>query len=279
MTTTEASLDTQVRGAGSSFYSAMRLMSPARRNAMYAIYAFARAVDDIADGDMGAADKKAALDRWRAAIETLFAGAVPAEALARGLAGPIADFSLERADLLAVIDGVAMDAGAPIKAPMQAELDLYIDRVACAVGRLSVRVFGCPAGEGVRLAATLGRALQVTNILRDLAEDGARGRLYLPKERLMRHGIVTEDPAAVLTHDRLPAVASDLAAEALRAFDEAEAVARRCPRASVRPARVMAAVYRAQLGRLARRGWRDLDRPAPVPRAVKLWLALRHGLA
>ena len=279
MTMAGASLDNQVRGAGSSFYGAMRLMPPARRAAMYAIYAFARAVDDIADGDMGAADKLAALDRWRAAIETLYAGAAPAEPLARALALPIADYGLERADLLAVVDGVAMDAGPPIRAPVQAVLDLYIDRVACAVGRLSVRVFGCPAAEGIQLAATLGRALQLTNILRDLAEDGARGRLYLPKERLVRHGIVAEDPATVLADDRLTAVADDLAVEALRAFDEAEATARRCPRASVRPARVMAAVYRAQLGRLMRRGWRDLDRPAPVPRAVKLWLALRHGLA
>jgi phytoene synthase len=275
----EASLDNHVRGAGSSFYGAMRLMPPARRNAMYAIYAFARAVDDIADGDMGAADKRAALDRWRAAIETLYAGGVPAAPLARALVAPIVDFGLERADLLAVIDGVAMDAGPPIQAPAQAQLDLYIDRVACAVGRLSVRVFGCPDAEGVQLAAALGRALQITNILRDLAEDGASGRLYLPKERLVRHGVVAEDPTTVLADDRLPAVADDLAAEALGAFDEAEAIARRCPRATVRPARVMAAVYRAQLGRLARRGWRDLGRPVPVPRVVKLWLALRHGLA
>jgi phytoene synthase len=276
--TAHVDLADRVRGAGSSFYGAMRLMPPAKRDAMYAIYAFARAVDDIADGELPPDAKRAALDRWRADIDVLYAGGRPGGAIAGALAGPIAAHGLERDDFLAVIAGVTMDAGAPVRAPGQAELDRYIDRVACAVGRLSVRVFGCPEAAGRALAAALGRALQLTNILRDLAEDAAQGRLYLPREVLLDHGIRADDPAVVLAHPAVPAIAGALAAEAGRAYDEARRIAQRCPRATVRPAMVMAAVYRAQLRRLIARGWRDLDRPVPVPRAVKLWLALRHGL-
>src|SRR5262249_61537983 len=101
-----------------------------------------------------------------------------------------------------VIGGVGMDAG-DIGAPSLAELDLYCDRVASAVGRLSVRAFGVAPEAADRVAHSLGRALQLTNILRDLAEDGARGRLYLPRELLQAAGISATDPGAVLKHPAL----------------------------------------------------------------------------
>ncbi|MCR6632765.1 MAG: squalene/phytoene synthase family protein [Magnetospirillum sp.] len=185
---------------------------------------------------------------------------------------------LRRRDFLAVIDGMIMDAQHPIVAPSLVQLDLYCDRVAGAVGRLSVRVFGLGEAEGEALAAALGRALQLTNILRDLAEDASLGRLYLPDEILAEHGIVVADDLdAVLRHPALPAAAQALAARARRHFAEALAVARRCPREAVRPAMVMAAVYQALLDRLEADGWRHPERRMELGMLRKAWLVVRHS--
>jgi phytoene synthase len=272
-----AEIRAQVAAAGTSFYWAMRLLPEARREAMFAVYAFCRAVDDIADSDDPPAQKLAGLARWRAEIDAIYAGR-PGLPLARVLAGCVAVYRLRREDFLAVIDGMEMDAREDIRAPSLAELDRYCDRVASAVGRLSVRIFGADTAAADRVAWALGRALQLTNILRDIAEDAARGRLYLPRELLAAQGIEPGTIAAVLRHPALPRVCDQLADIAERRFGEAAAAMAQCPRRSMRAAAVMGAVYHAVLRRLRQRGWTELDRPVQLPRATKLWLALRHGL-
>ena len=191
------------RAGGSSFYFAMRILGREQREAMFEIYSFCRAVDDIADGDAPREQRMAELAGWRRDIDALYTGAVPAglETIAR----VIARFGLRRQDFLAVIDGMEMDAKADIRAPSMDELDLYCDRVASAVGRLSVRVFGMDEDDGRALAHHLGRALQLTNILRDLDEDAGIGRLYLPREALQTAGIEGYDPLSVLASPRLDA--------------------------------------------------------------------------
>jgi phytoene synthase len=266
----------RVRRSGTSFYWAMRLLPRERRQAMYAIYAFCREVDDIADGPLPVAEKRVALQAWREDIDRVFDGA-PRTPLARALVGPVRSYQLARGDFRAVLDGVAMDFEGVMVAPAAAELDLYADRVAGAVGRLSVRVFGCAGPDADRVAASLGRALQFTNILRDLAEDAARGRLYLPREVLARHGVAAGDPATVLAHDRLAAACAELAREARASFAEAAAAMARCPRRAMRPAALMAALYRALLDRLERANFRP-DARVRVPRLIKLLLVLRWGL-
>ncbi len=271
-----AAVRARVEAAGTSFYWAMRVLPEARRDAMFAIYAFCREVDDIADGADPPDVKRRDLDAWRREIEALFAGH-PATTAGRALLEPTRAFGLRRADFLAVIDGMEMDA-AEIRAPSLAELDLYCDRVASAVGRLSVRAFGVATEAADRVAHALGRALQLTNILRDLAEDGERGRLYLPRELLVAEGISATDPATVLKHPALPRVCEALVRIAEARFREARAARRECPRRPMRPAAAMGAVYHAILERLRRRGWRDLDRGVRIPKALKLWFALRYGL-
>ncbi len=272
-----AGIKAQVVAARTSFYWAMRFLPKPRREAMFAIYAFCRAVDDIVDSDDAPAVKLAALAEWRRTVDALYAGR-PADALTRALADAAATYALRREDFLGVIEGMEMDARADIRAPSLAEFDLYCDRVAAAVGRLSARVFGAPGDQADRVANALGRALQLTNILRDLAEDGALGRLYLPRELLEKHGIAAREPAAVLAHPNLPAVCEAVAAMAHRRFAEADRAMAECPPGTMRPAKVMAAVYGAILRRLERRGWRRIDGRVRVPAPLKLWYALRYGL-
>lgn len=267
----------RVEAAGTSFYWAMRLLPRERREGMYAVYAFCREVDDIADDDAPPAQKKAALAAWRDEIEALYAGQ-PGQLVARALRGPVARFRLRREHFHAVIDGMEMDAAEDIRAPDLATLDLYCARVAGAVGHLSVHVFGDSSDPAHQVADSLGRALQLTNILRDLDEDAQRGRLYLPREILDRHGIRTSEPIAVLRHPALPAACRDLADIAKRHFTEAEAAMARCSRWAMRPAALMGAFYRAMLEAMLRAGWRDPSARVGLSKPHKLWLVLRHGL-
>ena len=166
----------------------------------------------------------------------------------------VQQFGLKREDFLAVVDGMEMDVPQDIRAPDLATLDLYCDRVASAVGRLSVRVFGLAEDDGILLAHHLGRALQLTNILRDIDEDAGLGRLYLPREGLLHAGITSDDPQKVIAEPALPKVCVPLVMRARAHFEKADEIMRRNPRRVVRAPRIMSKYYRAILELLVARG-------------------------
>ena len=264
------------RASGSSFYAAMRIMPKAQREAMFEIYSFCRAVDDIAD-EAGPHDGRIErLNHWRADIDALYAGTAPPHLRALGLA--VRTFNLQREDFLAVIDGMEMDVVSTIRAPGFATLDLYCDRVASAVGRLSVRVFGMERDAGLALAHHLGRALQLTNILRDLDEDAAIGRLYLPQEALREAGITTTDPVEALAHPAIDRACMPIVARAEHHFAESEAIMARSPRRIVRTPRIMAEAYRLILARTSARGWQAPRTKVSLPRWQFLLILLRNAV-
>ena len=271
-----AEVERIVRGAGTSFYRGMRILPPDRRAAMYAVYAFCRLVDDIADEPAPMDEKRRGLDDWRARIDALEAGRADS-AVTRVLLLAQRQFGLRRADFLAVIDGMQMDAETVIVAPAFDVLDAYCDRVASAVGRLSVRAFGDASPAADEVAHHLGRALQLTNILRDLGEDAARGRLYLPREWLALAGVPPE-PEAALADPRLATVCERMLRTARGHFAGAYAAMERCDRQAMKPARLMAATYGAVLARLERRGWARLRERVSVPGWMKLVILLRFTL-
>jgi presqualene diphosphate synthase len=225
----------------------MRILPQAQRDAMYEIYNFCRCVDDIADSS--------------------------------GLAQPARDFGLAEEDFLAVIDGMEMDTVEDIRAPSLATLDLYCDRVASAVGRLSVRVFGLEREDGRLLAHHLGRALQLTNILRDLDEDAGVGRLYLPREWLAEAGISTSDPTPALRSPGLDTVCNRVAARAREHFAEANTIMARSPRQAVKAPRIMGKVYRIILDGMVARGWQAPRPRVRVSRIRIIFILLRYAIA
>jgi phytoene synthase len=267
-----------VTRSGSSFLWGMRMLPRARREAMYAVYAFCREVDDIADGPGEADERMSQLAEWRAEVEALYAGR-PSRPVARALVPAVAAYGLPQAEFLAIIEGMEMDVADAMCAPAAAELDAYCRRVAGAVGLLSIRVFGAAEPEAETLALVLGRALQLTNILRDLVEDGALGRLYLPRELLVAHGIDTREPAVALAHPGLPGVCAEVAADARAGFVETRCLLSLCDRRPLRPSIAMMEVYERILGLLEARGWRQPGREVHVSSAEKLWIAVRLGLA
>jgi phytoene synthase len=267
-------VETIVKRAGTSFYRGMKVLPRDRRAAMYAIYAFCRIVDDVADEPAPLSQKLEGLDAWRTKIASLYIGRSD-DAVTRVLLAAVGRYGLRQEDFQAVIDGMAMDTATAIVAPDLATLDLYCDRVAAAVGRLSVRAFGDGSPPADEVAWHLGRALQLTNILRDVAEDAGRGRLYLPREWLDDAG-VPHDPQAALRHPALPALCARMAAQAQRHFASARAAMQRCNPRAMKPARLMGATYAALLDRLHQRGWAHPEIPVRLSKWRKIWIALRH---
>jgi presqualene diphosphate synthase len=261
----------------SSFYAALRILPPAQREAMFQVYAFCRAVDDIADREGPRPQRLAELEQWRRRIDGLYHGSdTPGEVLS--LAQVIRRFGLEQADFDAIIDGMVMDAQSDVRAPDWATLDLYCDRVASAVGRLSVRIFGVPADLAGPLAHHLGRALQLTNILRDLDEDAGIGRLYLPREALADAGIATDQPREAVLHPGIARACAPLVSRAREHFAQAGRIMDQCGRSVVRSPHLMATVYRGILDQLVRRGFTPPRKRVRIGKSRLLLAILRHGV-
>jgi phytoene synthase len=284
-----------VKKSGTSFAAGMAILPRRRREAMHAIYAFCREVDDIADDPaMSAAEKRQQLAEWRREIDRLYEGR-PTLSAAIALHEPVRAFDLPKNEFLMMIEGMELDAAGPIVAPPMETLFAYTRRVAGAVGLLSMPVFGAPKGAASdRFALTLGDALQLTNILRDVAEDAKIGRLYLPAELLAKHGApaCAETVELVLTRERgaadesaggprtaLQGVARDLAQIAREKLADARNVLATLDWRTVRPALLMMGVYEAYLRKMTQRGWNHIGEPVKLSKAEKLFIAARYGFA
>jgi phytoene synthase len=276
-TTPHQILAVEQKARGSSFYAAMKLMPREERQAMFAIYAFCRMVDDIADDGQGTReDRRRRLSMWRHDLDALYAGGAAAESAF--LKNAVQRYGLRKEDFNAVIDGMEMDVAGDIRAPDLIMLDLYCDRVASAVGRLSIKVFGMDEEPGFELAHHLGRALQLTNILRDLDEDASIGRLYLAREHLEGAGIMTKEPVLALADSRIDAACTACAKLAHRHYSQANAILRTRPKGRIRTPKLMGAVYSAILSAMEAEGWKAPRRRVSLAKSQLAMIVLRNGL-
>jgi phytoene synthase len=264
------------KAVGSSFYLAMRLMPKRERDAMFAIYAFCRRVDDIADDGVGTrAERHEKLEAWRYDLEALYGGQKPQRVAF--LAPAVAEFGLRKQDFFTILDGMDMDVAEDIVAPDLATLDLYCERVASAVGRLSIKVFGMEEGPGFELAHHLGRALQLTNILRDIDEDAGIGRLYLPREYLFAAGFKSLDPRMVVSDPKVDGVCRAVAALAHEHYDKADAILAKKPKGRIATPRLMGAVYSEILKATEAQGFAPPRKRVSLSRGKLVSLLLRVG--
>jgi len=262
------------KASGSSFYTAMRLMPKAEREAMFAIYAFCRKVDDIADDGVGTRpERHAKLEAWRADLGALYDGKPAGEA--GFLAAAVTRYGLRLPDFNTIIDGMEMDVTEDIVAPDLPSLDLYCERVASAVGRLSIKIFGMEEGPGFDLAQHLGRALQLTNILRDIDEDAAIGRLYLPREYLFAAGFTSLDPEMVVSDPRVDLVCRSVAALAHEHYEKALAILAKKPKGRLATPWLMGAVYSEILRATEAMGFKPPRQRVSIGKGKLLSLALR----
>jgi phytoene synthase len=263
------------RKSQSNFYYAFLTLPEERRRGIYALYSFCRAVDDCVDEEGGGG--AAGLDRWLEELDRCYAG-TPETELGRELAETIGRFPIPRSALDDIVAGCRMDLTERRYATF-ADLRLYCERVASAVGLASIEIFGYTNPRTREYAVELGLALQLTNILRDVAPDAARGRLYLPLEDLARFGVEEKELlAAGPGVPRRAEIGTLLAFEADRAREQYAGAAERLPaedrRAMLAP-EIMGSVYRAILEKLARRGYPIGGERVRLGRPRRAWIALR----
>ena len=258
------------RQSASSFYYALRLLPPVRRKALYAVYAFCRAVDDAVDeAEAGAASQLVA--EWRAELERCYQGA-PLHPVTVALAVSLEQFPVPKSALCAVIDGVEMDLLKSRYATF-AELELYCRRVASAVGLASIEVFGYTNPAARDYAVDVGLALQLTNILRDLSEDAERDRIYLPAEDLAAFDIPEEDLLRGVYNRRFCQLMEFECERARRYYASAETKLPAEDAASLRPAEVMRRTYSQVLDRIVAERYFVFGRRLGLSRTRKVALA------
>ncbi|MEI6984858.1 MAG: presqualene diphosphate synthase HpnD [Rhodospirillaceae bacterium] len=278
ITSAQAHVVAVVRAAESSFSLGMRIMPFERRMAMFAIYAFCREVDNVADDGGTTANRLAELAQWRDEVSRLYAG-WPTRPTTTALLEPVRRYDLPQSEFIAMIEGMEMDARESMLGPDMVVLMFYCRRVAGSVGLLSLPVFGASEPEAHNFALKLADALQLTNILRDIHEDAERGRLYLPREVLERHGIDRMQPlSALLRHPAMSEVFAEIVGLARIRYAEADAALLSCDRTRLRPALLMMGIYEAALEQLERCGWNPDAPTAKLSKCAKLWAALTRGL-
>ena len=259
--------------SGSSFYYSFLFLEPRRRQAITALYAFCREVDDVVDECPDAALARTKLAWWRGEVQALYEGR-PTHPVTQALITSLKQFSLPQEQLQEIIDGMEMDLEQASYADFKA-LHLYCYRVASVVGLLAAEIFGYSDRQTLKYAHDLGLAFQLTNIIRDIGEDARRGRVYLPQDELTRFGVTADD----LLHarygesfSRLMAFQVERARDMYRqAFAQLPAADRKAQRAGL----IMAAIYQATLDEIERDNYRVLDQRISLPPLRKLWLAAK----
>lgn len=257
--------------SGSSFYYSFLFLPPERRRAIVALYAYCREVDDVVDevSDPGVARTKLAW--WREEVARIYDG-TPMHPVGQALAPVVRDFALERAHLLEIIDGMAMDLDYN-RYPDFATLEVYCHRVAGVVGLLSARIFGYSDARTLDYANNLGIAFQLTNIIRDVGEDVRRNRIYIPLDELARFELTTDDLVRLHEDARFARLIGFQIARAQARYEQALALLPQGDRRAQRPGLVMAAIYRTLLTEIEREGGKVLNRRIALTPLRKLWLA------
>ena len=263
--------------SGSSFYYSFLFLPPERRRAITALYAWCRELDDVADsqGDRGVARRK--LDWWAQEVRDLYAGA-PTHPVTRALQPFLAPFGIQRRQLMEVIDGMRMDLD-DVRYLDFESLKLYCRRAAGVVGEMSAGIFGYSDAQTLVYADRLGLAFQLTNIIRDVGEDARMGRVYLPQQDLIRHGLSRQQflsgRAGLEEQPAFRALMAEQAARARDAYREALAARPEVDRNRQRPGLIMAAIYVALLDEIERSGYAVLNQRIALTPLRKFWLACR----
>ena len=257
--------------SGSSFYYSFMFLPAERRQAITALYAFCREVDDVVDEchDLSLAQTK--LEWWRQEVGRVYNG-TPAHPVGHALKDVIKGFRLPQEQLLEIIDGMAMDLSQTRYLDFKG-LQLYCYRVASVVGLLAAEIFGYQDRQTLKYAHDLGLAFQLTNIIRDVGEDARRGRIYLPIEDLQRFDVPAKDLLEARYSEQFRELMAFQAERAEKFYDQAFAQLPAVDRKAQRPGLVMAAIYRTLLREIARDGFMVLDRRTSLTPLRKVWLA------
>lgn len=268
-----------VKKSGTSFFWSMRFLPTAKRNAMYTIYAFFRHIDDIVDGDAEMSEKLELINAWKEELDNIYDKKAPLTDIGRKIYKNCMRFKLPKEEFLRLMDSISMDLPNPVQAPSLEKFYEYCRGVAGVPGSLSLRIFGCEDEELIEeLATTLGNALQITNILRDVKDDAMANRLYIPKEFLEKAGIMTADPLSVVVDKNLAVAREELAKIASADFDKSFAIIDKLDKKTARPVKAIAYIYKRYFDIMQNRGWEIISPKPKVNKFSKLCITVKAFL-
>jgi len=257
--------------SGSSFYYSFRFLPEKKRNAIVALYAFCREVDDVVDEISDHTVAQTKLHWWRQEVTRIFHG-MPTHPVAIALQEHIKHFNLAEEYFVEIIDGMAMDLEFDVY-PTFKELQLYCYRVASVVGLLTVEIFGYKNRKTLKYAHELGMAFQLTNITRDVYEDVQRGRVYLPQDELEKFNVTNDDLLAGKTTDNIVKLLKFQIERANKHYANAFELLPQEDRYAQRTGIIMAEIYQATLHEIELDGYRVLEHRIKLTPLRKLWLA------
>jgi phytoene synthase len=259
--------------SGSSFYYSFLFLPPMKRQAITALYAFCREVDDAVDEIQDAEVAARTLAWWRHEIDQTFAGK-PSHPVGKALQTAMQHFELHQEYFMEIIDGMEMDLEQHRYQAFK-HLALYCHRVASVVGLLAAEIFGYQNRKTLQYAEKLGLAFQLTNIIRDVREDAERDRIYLPEEDMVRFNVRSEDILALKQTPELTALLAFQTQRARHYYQEAKAALPAEDRYNQRTGLIMSAIYEKTLDELERDGFQVMQRRISLTPIRKLWLAWR----
>lgn len=259
--------------SGSSFYYSFLFLPPERRQAIMALYAFCREVDDVVDecSDLSLASTK--LVWWRMEVQRV-AEKQATHPVGLALQAVAPGINLPSEQLLEIIDGMEMDLQQSRYLDFKG-LSLYCYRVASVVGLLAAEIFGYQDRQTQKYAHDLGMAFQLTNIIRDVGEDARRGRIYLPMDELKQFNVPAADILNGQYSDNFTALMQFQYERAQRYYEQAFALLPAVDRKNQRPGLIMAAIYRTLLEEIRGENFQVLHQRISLPATRKLWLAAK----
>jgi len=257
----------------------MQFLPKAKREALYTLFAFVRHLEEVMESSIDLAEKKEILDMWRQELDNIFDKKVPATDIGRRIYKNCMRFKLPKKEFQNLLDSIAANVNNPLQAPTMKQLSGYCRGVGGMTGSLSLRVFGCQDEKVIQdLSTSLGMALQITNILRNVKEDAQNNRMYIPAELLETAGITATDPKSVVVDKNLAVAREKLAVIAMENYEQAYKILNSIDKATARPLRLVADLYKRYFDIMQKRGWEIISPKPQLSKFSKLGILLKNLL-
>lgn len=265
-----------VKKTGTSFFLGMYMLPLKERRAIYTLYAFCRHIDDIVDGQAPLSHKLELLDAWRREIDNIYDKKVPASDIGRNIYKNCMRFNIPKTDINNLLSSVSMDLPTPLQAPSMSEFMRYCNGIAGSPIGMTLHILGCTDEKLISdLSSSLGLALAITNILRNIRDDAGQNRLYIPQDFLLKANITSTDPMMVVVDKNLSVAREELAKMAVDNYQRATDLIKLLPPKAARSINAVAYIYRYYFDIMQNRGWEVISPKPQIKCLTKIFLIIK----